>query len=214
MKSLSSFFYKKEWLSTSSLILYSFILILPFFFILLHFFFKEQEIESLKERATTLKVRMQKKESFIRKEEEILKQIHHSKPGYIEEALESMTFLAVERQKWQIFSEKIEPSLPIKERVSFLEQGSNRLKFIVGEVCKNKLFQETEEKQQMPVEMSEEDLKTLLCYVEGTRIHPHVPKENAPQILLKSFDLQKKSLTGIKEKTYSIQMELIKRESL
>lgn len=214
MKSFPSFFQKKQWFSTSSFIICSFILIFPFLLVTFHFILKKQEIGNLKERIDSLKVLVKKKESFIKKEESILKQIHNSKSGYIQDSLESMNFLALERQKWQIFSETIEPSLPIKERVSFLEQGKNKLKFTTTEVSKNKLFQETEEKQQTPVEMSEEDLKILLCYVEGTRIHPHIPKQESPQLLLKYFELQKKSFMGIKDKTYSIQMELIKREGL
>ena len=150
----------------------------------------------------------------MKTEEKILSQIGRSKSGYLKEVLESMVFLGTERQKWQLFSQQIEPSHPMKQRVSFLEQGHNKLEFVQTDVRKNELFEETEENQKNAVELSDEDLKTLLCYIEGAQIHPYSPKEGAPQILLKSFELEKKNIPGITDKTYHIQMQLIKREAL
>jgi hypothetical protein len=98
--------------------------------------------------------------------------------------------------------------------VSFLQSGNNNLQFLQIEKRKTAFFQETEEKQQYPVEMSEEDLKGLLCYLEGSPIHPYQPHEGAPQILIKSFQLEKKNIVGTPEKTYQIQTQLIKREAL
>jgi hypothetical protein len=212
MPSISSFFQQKKWLCTSWIFTGSFFLLLPLFFILFHFSFKQTSLRELEQRVELLKQKTAQKESKMKQEEKVLNQISQSKSGYIQEVLESMAFLAVERQKWQLFAEKIEPSKPMKERVSFLERGDNRLKFIQGETLRNELFQETEETQETPIEMSEEDLKTLLCYVEGTRIHPYTPQESAPQLVIKSFELEKKVIPEIKEKTYRLQMQLIKRE--
>jgi hypothetical protein len=161
-----------------------------------------------------LQEKVEKKEILKKREEKILSQITNSHTKYLENVLGSLVFLASERKKWQLFSEQMEPTHPIRERVSFLQSQNNTLKFIQTEKRKNSLFQETEEKQQHPVEMSEEDLKSLLCYLEGAQIHPYAPKEGAPQILIKSFELEKKNIVGTAEKTYEIQTQLIKREAL
>ena len=189
-------------------------MILPFFISLFYFIFIQSELENLTTRIALLEKRSERKEAQMKHEEKLLHQITHSHLRYLEDILGSMVFLATERQKWQLFSKQIEPSHPMKERVSFLEKNSNKLEFVQSEVRKNALFQETEEKQKNPVEMNEEDLKTLLCYIEGAQIHPNSPKEGAPQLLFKSFELEKKTVPGIMEKTYLIQMQLIKREAL
>ena len=153
-------------------------------------------------------------QALIKKEEKILSQIAHSTPSYIEDCLHSMTFLATERQKWKIFISQIEPSQSMKERSVFLENGANRLSFVEGEPQKNKLFTEQEILQKNPIEINEDDLKSLLCSIEGVKIHPHVPKEGAPQILIKSFEIEKKTIEDTKEKNYKVQMQLIKRQGV
>jgi hypothetical protein len=189
-------------------------LFLPFLLISLDFFFYQKTVSPLKNRIEFLQDKVQRKEFLKKREEKILRQITHSQSNYLENVLGSLVLLASERQKWQLFSEQMEPSHPMKERVSFLQSGSNTLQFVQTEKRKNALFQETEEKQQHPVEMGEEDLKSLLCYLEGSKIHPYNPKEGAPQILIKSFLLEKKNIFGTAEKTYQVQTQLIKREAL
>jgi len=214
LQKVSSFISKKHLFSPASFYTGGILLIIPFLLVVIFFFIHSQEAENLRERITVLQKKSLRKENQIKNEEKILSQISNSRLGYLEEVLTPMAFLATERQKWKIFSEQVEPSHPMKERVSFLDHGTNKLQFIQSEMRKNEIFQETEEKQKNPIEVSEEDLKTLLCYIEGSQIHPHLPKEGAPQILLKSFELEKKVSPGITEKTYQIQMQLIKREAL
>ena len=190
------------------------LLILPFLIAAVCFVFEQREMQQFSERISFLQKKQMRKEFQMKTEEKILSQIGRSKSGYLKEVLESMVFLGTERQKWQLFSQQIEPSHPMKQRVSFLEQGHNKLEFVQTDVRKNELFEETEENQKNAVELSDEDLKTLLCYIEGAQIHPYSPKEGAPQILLKSFELEKKTIPGITDKTYQVQMQLIKREAL
>lgn len=192
----------------------AFLLILPFLISVACFLFEQREIAELNQRISLLQKKQMRKEFQMKTEEKILSQIGKSESGYLKEVLESMVFLGSERQKWQLFSQQIEPSHPMKQRVSFLEQGSNKLEFVQTDIRKNELFQETEENQKNAIELSDEDLKTLLCYIEGAQIHPYSPKERAPQILLKSFELEKKNVPGMTDKTYHVQMQLIKREAL
>jgi len=67
--------------------------------------------------------------------------------------------------------------------------------------------------QQHVVEVNEEDLKRLLCLIEGTTIWPYGPKEGRPLLIIKDFKLSKKELFS-KEKVFSLSMQLIKRENL
>ena len=196
-------------LSTTSLLL-----LLPFFFSFFIFTHQNEKIKAFEERVLFVQKQTLKKEAQIKKEEKILSQIAHSTPSYLEDCLHSMSFLATERQKWKIFISQVEPSQSMKERSIFLENGANRLEFIEGETQKNGIFVEQEVKQKSPVEINEEDLKSLLCSIEGVKIHPYEPKEGAPQILIKSFEMEKKSVEDTKEKNYSVQMQLIKRQGI
>ncbi|MBM3198989.1 MAG: hypothetical protein FJZ58_07060 [Chlamydiae bacterium] len=202
----------KDFLSPYSLLIGSIILFLPFFLSVIYLIFQQETLGELEQKAQFLQTKLQKKELQLKREEKVLHQIRHSRSNYIKEVLEPMVFLAAERQKWQLFAQKIEPSNSMKERVSFLEKGENILRFKTGEAYKSELFQETEEQQIDPIEVSEEDLKSLLCYVEGIRIHPYIPQAGTPQLLIKSFELEKKTIPSLKEKIYIIQMHLIKRE--
>lgn len=214
LEKILSLFSEKNVFSSNALYACIALVLIPFILILTLFFFNYCEIEELKERVSLIQKKSQSKEAQIKHEEKILAQIQSSHSKYVEETLSSLAFLSTERQKWKVFSEQIEPSHPMKERVAFLDQGNNRLQFTQIEVRKNDLFQEIEEKQKNPIEASEEDLKNLLCFIEGSPIHPHIPKEGAPQILLKSFEIEKKQISGMTDKTYQIQMQFIKREAL
>jgi hypothetical protein len=214
LKKIPTDFFEKRLFSPFSFLIASFIITIPLIISIIHFSIEYKQLKNLNKRIISLQKKSIDKEAQVKSEEQLLHQIKNSHSKYLETALESMVFLGSERQKWQLFSEQIEPSHPMKERVSFLEHGNNKLQFIQSEIRKSKLFQETEEKQKNPIEISEEDLKTLLCYIEGSKIHPHLPKKGAPQILLKSFELEKKTILGIADKTYHVQMQLIKREAL
>lgn len=214
LKYISPLFSERTLISSSVFAFISSLLLVPFLFVLGHFFFYQRTVSPLKDHMEFLQEKVQRKEFLKKKEEKILNQITHSNSNYLENVLGSLVLLASERQKWMLFSEQMEPSHPMRERVSFLQSGNNSLQFVQTEKRKNALFQETEEKQQHPVEMSEEDLKSLLCHLEGSQIHPHVPREGAPQILIKSFELEKKNIAGTSEKTYQVQTQLIKREAL
>ncbi len=204
---------EKHLISPSSFFIASILLTIPFIITIIHFSLENSELKKINNRIQYIQKKSKTKESQLKIEEKILHQISLSSQNYLKDSLESMVFLGSERQKWQLFSEQLEPSYPMKERVSFLEHGNNKLQFIQTDLRKNKFFQETEEKQKNAVEISEDDLKTLLCYIEGLQIYPYLPKEKAPQILIKSFELEKKTILGISDKTYHIQMQLIKREA-
>lgn len=185
----------------------------PFFLFVAHFFLQLRDLKEVNGRIQSLQRNALHKEAQLKKDEKVLEQIKHANHNYLQKTLESMVFLGSERQKWQAFSQQMEPGHPMKEKVSFLYQGNNKLQFVQTDLRKSKFFQETEENQTQPVEMSEEDLKELLCFIEGAQIHPHHPKEDAPQMILKTFELEKHTFLSEADKTFNVKMQLIKREA-
>jgi hypothetical protein len=87
-----------------------------------------------------------------------------------------------------------------------------RLVFVEEAVRSTELFREVELSQQQPVEVNEEDLKRLLCLIEGVTIWPYGPKEGRPLFIIKDFKLSKQELPS-KEKVFLIAMQLIRREA-
>ncbi len=73
-------------------------------------------------------------------------------------------------------------------------------------------FARSKRRQQTPIELNEEDLKRLLCLIEGATIWPYGPKEGRPQLIIKDFTLSKKELPS-QEKVYVVSIQLIKREN-
>jgi hypothetical protein len=214
MKSLFPSIHKDSFFSPPAMMIGLFLLLLPFLYMLSFFYVKMENIEELTSKVDLLHKRISRKESLFKYEEKLLNQISQADPHYLEMTLESMPLLETEKQKWQIFSSHMETNKAIKERIQFLEQGKNQLRLSEGEIRKSELFQEVEEKLQTPIEMNEEDMKRLLCYLEGVRIHPFFPKDRAPQCIIKSFDLLKKTIPETKEKIFLLNLQLIKREGV
>ncbi len=74
-------------------------------------------------------------------------------------------------------------------------------------------IQEVEEVQIHPVQVDDEDLKRILSVVESVQIGPYTPLENSPQLIIKQFNLTKKSQNP-QESIFILNMQLIKREPL
>jgi len=130
-------------------------------------------------------------------------------PHYLDKYIETLTFLVPELKKLEA-SENTEE---MQKRLQFIKDGANRLVFSEEEVRMAERLREIEEKQQHSVEMNEEDLKKLLCLIEGVTIWPYGPKEGRPQLIIKDFKLSKKKLSS-QDKVFVVSMELIKRENI
>lgn len=185
---------------------------LPFFIFFFHFIFGVQKLEQLEEEMNRIHHKMVFLQEAQRKENFLLASLKDPDPHYLDKYVETLTFLLPEIKKLEaIQSENLEDE-QITKKLQWLKEGGNRLRFSEEHIRANELFRETEEKQQNPIELNEEDLKKLLCLIEGTTIWPYGPKEGLPQLIIKDFKLAKKELPS-HEKLYTVSMELIKREN-
>lgn len=99
----------------------------------------------------------------------------------------------------------------MQKRLNSLKEGKNRLLFSEEKIRSKDKMREVFEKQQHPVEINDEDLKQLLCVIEGVTIWPYGPKEGKPQLIIQDFQLSKKR-THAQDHVFVVNMNLIKRE--
>jgi hypothetical protein len=188
-----------------------FLLIIPLPFLFLFFSFYT-EMEKLNEFDANIE-RLHKKSEEISilkvKESSFLGRLKNANHHFIDENLESLVLLQSEIKKLE--EKNIENSETLKQRLKFLTDGSNHLKFIEESLKNHENLHEAEERLQHPVEMNVEDLKKLLCLVEGIHLSSYTPLEDSPQLVIKNFELSKK-ITSSEEEVYSLDMRLIKRE--
>jgi hypothetical protein len=206
---------KKSPLKLSNAILW-FLLIaapLPYLVFLFNFIFGIQKLQQLEEKVEKLHAKTALAQEIQRKESLLLASLKNPDPHYLDKNVESLTFLLPEIKKLEAIQSENPDEEQIGGRLQFLKEGSNRLTFAEEQIRTNEIFREIEEQQQHPVEMNEEDLKKLLCLIEGITIWPYGPKEGRPQLIIKDFKLSKKEISS-QEKAFVVSMQLIKRENL
>lgn len=186
---------------------------IPFFLLLFHFLSGLQKLDALEEEMQRIHTRSSQMQELQRKESTLLAALKHFDPHYIEKNVESLIFLVPDVKKCETLQSENTEDEQISKRLQFLKEGGNRLVFSEEQTRANEIFRETEERQQHSVEMNEEDLKKLLCLIEGTTIWPYGPKEGRPQLIIKEFTLSKKEISP-QNKVYIVSMQLIKRENL
>jgi len=200
-------------LSNTSLWFLLFAAPIPFILFLCSFFFQLQDLNEIEQEMERIHVRESLAQEVKRKESALMTSLKHPDPNYLEKNIETLSFLLSEVKKIEALqSENFEDERTAK-RMQFLKEGGNRLVFSEEQVRTNDTFREIEEKQQHPVEMNEEDLKKLLCLIEGITIWPYGPKEGRPQLIIKDFKLTKKEISP-QEKVFVVSVQLIKRENL
>lgn len=131
---------------------------------------------------------------------------------YIDKHLETLTFLESEIKKMQMLISESSMDDATQKRLQFLKEGSNRLLFAEDKIRSKNKIREVSERQQHPIETNEEDLKKLLCLIEGVTIWPYGPKEGRPQLLFQDFHLSKKHVDA-QDHVFVVTMNLIKREN-
>jgi hypothetical protein len=185
----------------------------PFIFFLFNFFFELQKLEQLEEEIERTHMKMVVMQESQKKESALLSALKSPDPQYLDKHVETLTFLLPEIKKLETIQLENPEEEQIPKRLQLLKDGGNRLRFSEEEIRTNELFRETEEKQQQSIELNEEDLKKLLCLIEGVTIWPYGPKEGRPQLIIKDFKLTRKELSP-NEKVYVVMMQLLKRENL
>lgn len=199
----------------SNAVLWSVLIIapFPFLFFLMHFIFGVQKMNAIEEEMERIHVRVTLSQEILRKESSLLNSLKNPDPHYLDKNIETLTFLLPEVKKLEAISLENPYDDQILKRLQFLKEGGNALVFEEEQIRTNETFREIEEKQQHPIEINEEDLKKLLCLIEGITIWPYGPKEGRPQLIIKDFRLSKKEISS-QEKVFVITLQLIKRENL
>jgi hypothetical protein len=114
-------------------------------------------------------------------------------------------------------SDSFSSCLPItqekKDRMHFLQSGSNSFSFIEGKVQQSKQLKETLEVQTKPVEMDESDLETILQRLEketSTDAKTEEILENRPLFLIETAELERKK--KFDRELWLVKFKLLKRE--
>ncbi len=186
---------------------------LPFLILLFHFILGVQKLGALEEEMNRIHRKMVMLQESRQKESALLASLKNPDPHYLDKHVESLTFLLPEIKKLETIQSESSDEEQTGKRLRLLKDGSNRLRFSEEHIRANDQFRETEEKQELPVEINEEDLKKLLCLIEGVTIWPYGPKEGRPQLIVKDFKLMKKELSSL-EKVFVVSLQLVKRENL
>jgi hypothetical protein len=129
-------------------------------------------------------------------------------PYYLNHSLETLSFLQEEQKQL----EKVvhHPHFPgdtvITERLRKLSEH-NKIRFIEGKVQTYKYYTERTETFSEPIEVSTEDVETVLGILEGRNKEY---KKGSPLLLFLDFHLKKK--TGSSYSVFEMHCKLLKRE--
>lgn len=181
--------------------------IVPFLFLVFSFFSTVEELREIENAIEQLHFKQERLKGQGQSENAFLSKMKNADHFYIDNNLESLTFLESEISQLELQSS----DSSLKKRLEFLKGSSNKFLFAEDAIRRGEFFQEVEERLQHPVEMNEEDLKKILCLIEEIPISPFSPPLNAPQLVIKNFDLSKKNISSEQE-VFVINLQLIKRE--
>lgn len=134
---------------------------------------------------------------------------------YIDKNLESLSLLEpeVESLRNMTANPNFNDDENVKKRLETLSGPGNRLSFSEGVVQSSPVFQEVTETLVHPVEVNVNDLRQILCLVEGVSIGNCVPPPNRPQLIVLDFKIDKKNVSE-KNEVYLLNLKLLKREFL
>ncbi len=132
---------------------------------------------------------------------------------YIDKYLETLTFLEPEIESMKKLLNN--PNYPdddlVKKRIEQLSGPGNSMIFTEGVVQSTPLFQEVTETLVHSVEVDVNDLKTILCRIEGIPLGPCVPPPNRPQLIITEFKIDRNTVSD-KNEIYQLNLKLLKRE--
>lgn len=132
---------------------------------------------------------------------------------YIDKHLETLTFLEPEIESMKKLLNN--PNYPdddvVKKRIDQLSGPGNSMIFTEGVVQSTPLFQEVTETLVHPVEVDVNDLKTILCRIEGIPLGPCMPPPNRPQLIITEFKIDRNAVSD-KNEIYQLNLKLLKRE--
>lgn len=184
---------------------------LPLFLAGLFLFQELMHLRELEERF--IKASRKERLAMERKgrKDRFLERYSKANPYFLDQMIESFPLL--QNEKVRLESLQSHPAFPeslsIRDRLHFLNE--NKLAFREEKIENSKEMKEVLEHQLYSVQMDEDDLKQILSIIEDVPIETHLPKDHAPQILIKDFRL-KKIQTALHTEVFEVEMDLVKRE--
>lgn len=163
-------------------------------YLLVNFYLDIAQLGEIEESLVELQQREKESQFSQTKETAFLAEVTSADHFYIDKNLETLQFL----------DPQIRP---------LLKESPNSLLFSEEKTRRSEHILEVEEKQQQPVQINGEDLKKLLSLIEGVSIPPFSPQAGRPQLIIKQFELTKKTIAP-EEEVFSVNMQLIKREGV
>jgi len=186
---------------------------LPFLYCLFYFITHMQKLDQIEEEMQRIYTKARRIEEVEQKEGVVLSALKSADPHYLDKHIETLSFLLPEIKKLETIRFENPDEEQVIKRLQFLKEGGNRLVFSEEKIRSHEFLRETEEKQQHSIEVNEEDLKKLLCLIEGVTIWPYGPKEGRPGLIITDFKLSKKEMAH-QEKVFVVNLEILKRETV
>ncbi len=131
--------------------------------------------------------------------QQILSRLQDSKPDYLTAESETLSLAQPQIRRLQIAGMHQALDAFRSNRLQWKEE-SERSAF--G-------FKETDFKLARPVFMNGDDLKKFLVFIEGVSIDPYIAKEKRPQLVIRDFELARKTIGS--EEVYEIDLHLTQR---
>ena len=182
--------------------------------VLLSIFFyqKWSEYEELEQTISELQYKKQISERAEKRKNKYYSEIEKSDRFYIQNHLEPFLPLSAEIKEIENLLVYQKEDLSLQNRVHFLKNASNRLRFEEKKSEKFENIEEVELHQISKIEVDLNDIKQLLCLIEGVSIGPYTSRHDKPQLIIKELILERKGKED--KQTYLIEMDLIQRGNL
>lgn len=168
-------------------------------------------IKNWKEKVLFTEAKIPLLETLPLREKELAASVKNHDPFYLEHTLGNMRLSRLEA--YSLESSKDSLSEVQKKRLHFLMGKENSLLFSKGKMLKGPSLTSQEIKQEHPVEVDETDIQRILAHLEGVPIGAYTPSQGRPPLTIKKFSLKRKKETSQGFPSYSLDMELWKREA-
>lgn len=189
------------------------IALLPAVFAVMHYLSNRSHVHNLINQIEIITEMAQIKEGKQSVNKQVKATFRNADRFYIDKNLENIDLLTEEVEHLSKLTplQKIGRADQIGKRIEFLNGTENILAFNESAVKDYGTFQETLEVLAKPVEVSLDDLKTILVRIEGVPVEGIQPPEGRPQLIITDFRIDRKPTLGENE-AYLLNLKFIKRE--
>ena len=198
MKNIKLFFSRPDWMLHKGF--FALILSLPLLYAIAICSFVSKSNSALKELETETIFLEKLAKNLCTKKNILQGQVDHD---YIKTVLEKSSLLCEDKQRLESLCASVEENdlyTGIKQRLSFLQSGENKLHFF----CEDRGI-ECVWKTAKPVQMSQQDITNIVAKVEGdSLIHP-----NRPNIFFSSIKI--KQLEPRSTDVFTVEMQILQK---